>query len=82
MGEIRPGDREEKAVRRVIDNDILTIIVRLVVGVTFIYASFYKIIDPGSFAKSIWYYHILPGQVSLLLKTIVRVQVVTARLPQ
>jgi uncharacterized membrane protein YphA (DoxX/SURF4 family) len=47
--------------RRVIDNDWLTLVVRLVVGVTFIYASFYKIVDPGSFAKSIWYYHILPG---------------------
>ncbi len=49
--------------RRLIDNDLLTLVIRLAVGVTFIYASFYKIIDPGSFAKSIWYYHILPGQV-------------------
>jgi putative oxidoreductase len=47
--------------RRVIDNDWLTLLARLAVGVTFIYASYYKIVDPTAFAKSIWYYHLLPG---------------------
>ncbi len=47
--------------RRVIDNDLLTLLVRVAIGVTFIYASYYKIIDPVSFAKSIWYYHLVPG---------------------
>ena len=47
--------------RRIIDNDILTLLVRLAVGITFIIASYYKIIEPGAFAKSIWYYHLLPG---------------------
>ncbi|MBD3333283.1 DoxX family membrane protein [candidate division GN15 bacterium] len=47
--------------RAVIDNDWLTMVSRLILGITFIYASFYKIIDPGSFAKSIWYYHMVPG---------------------
>ncbi len=47
--------------RRIIDSDIVTIIARLIVGLTFIYASYYKIIEPGDFAKSIWYYHISPG---------------------
>ena len=56
--------------RRIIDNDILTMVVRLVLGITFIYASFYKIIDPGSFAKSIWYYHLAPGAMINLLAII------------
>jgi uncharacterized membrane protein YphA (DoxX/SURF4 family) len=47
--------------RRIIDNDYLTLIVRVVVGGIFVYASIYKIYDPASFAKSIWYYHLLPG---------------------
>ena len=47
--------------RRVIDNDYLTMFSRLLVGVVFIYASIYKIIEPESFAKSIWYYHMAPG---------------------
>lgn len=47
--------------RKIVDNDFLTVVVRLAVGVTFIYASYYKIIEPGDFAKSIWYYHMVPG---------------------
>lgn len=47
--------------RRVVDNDILTMISRLIVGAVFIYAAYYKIVDPASFAKSIWFYHIMPG---------------------
>ena len=48
--------------RKLIDNDYLTLLVRLALGVVFIYASVYKILDPAQFAKSIWYYHILPGE--------------------
>ena len=47
--------------RRIIDNDYLTLIIRLFVGCLFIYASIYKIIQPSDFAKSIWYYHMIPG---------------------
>ncbi len=47
--------------RRLIDNDVLTLAARLLVGGTFIYASIYKIIEPGDFARSIWYYHLVPG---------------------
>jgi len=53
--------------RRIVDNDYLTIIVRLAVGITFIYASVYKIIDPQAFAKSIWYYHLIPGNLINLM---------------
>ena len=47
--------------RKLLDNDLLTLISRLFIGGVFIYASFYKIIEPASFAKSIWYYHMVPG---------------------
>jgi uncharacterized membrane protein YphA (DoxX/SURF4 family) len=53
--------------RRIIDNDYLTMIFRLAVGLTFIYASYYKLIDPGAFARSIWYYHMVPGELLNLM---------------
>ncbi|MCK4372785.1 MAG: DoxX family membrane protein, partial [candidate division Zixibacteria bacterium] len=53
--------------RRIIDNDYLTMAVRLAVGVVFVSASVYKIIDPGSFARSIWYYHLMPGSLIHLI---------------
>ncbi|MFQ5452559.1 MAG: MauE/DoxX family redox-associated membrane protein [Candidatus Zixiibacteriota bacterium] len=56
--------------RRIINNDYLTLVVRLAVGITFIYASYYKIIEPFSFAKSIWYYHIVPGNLINLMALI------------
>lgn len=56
--------------RRVIDNDLLTLCVRLAIGGTFIYASLYKIIDPASFAKSVWYYHLVPGDLINLMALI------------
>ncbi|MBD3403018.1 DoxX family membrane protein [candidate division GN15 bacterium] len=56
--------------RAVIDNDYLTMLSRLVVGGMFIYASFYKIIEPASFAKSIWYYHMVPGSLINLMALI------------
>ena len=49
--------------RQIIDNDYLTLLFRLVVGITFIWASVYKIIEPGDFAKSIWFYHLVPGNI-------------------
>ncbi|HVP07489.1 MAG TPA: MauE/DoxX family redox-associated membrane protein [Candidatus Acidoferrum sp.] len=48
--------------RKIIDNDYFTIVSRLLIGGMFIYASYYKIVEPGDFAKSIWYYHIVPGK--------------------
>ena len=47
--------------RRIIDNDFLTMALRVIVGATFIYASIYKIVDPLAFANSIWNYHLVPG---------------------
>ncbi len=56
--------------RRVIDNDLLTVVLRVAVGVTLIYASIYKINDPGAFAKSILYYHLVPGDLINLMALI------------
>ena len=56
--------------RRVIDNDLLTVVLRVAVGVTLIYASIYKINDPGAFAKSIYYYHLVPGDLINLMALI------------
>ena len=56
--------------RKLIDNDLLTLASRLIVGVTFIYAAWYKIIDPAAFAKSIWYYHMVPGSLINLMALI------------
>jgi hypothetical protein len=56
--------------RRIVDNDILTMLVRLVVGGTFIYASYYKVLDPADFARSIWYYHMVPGYLINLMALI------------
>ncbi len=53
--------------RRIIDNDYFTMIIRLAVGLTFIYASYYKLLDPGAFARSIWYYHLVPGEMLNLM---------------
>lgn len=61
MGQIWIRSETEHRLRKITDNDYITMLSRLIVGVIFIYASAYKIIDPGSFAKSIWYYHMVPG---------------------
>ncbi len=56
--------------RRVIDNDYLTMIFRVILGTVFIYASIYKILDPAGFAQSIWYYHMVPGNLINLMALI------------
>ncbi|HUV30268.1 MAG TPA: MauE/DoxX family redox-associated membrane protein [Acidobacteriota bacterium] len=48
--------------RSIVDNDYLTMFSRVLIAVLFIYASFYKIVEPALFAKSIWYYHLVPGK--------------------
>ena len=56
--------------RQLIDNDYLTMISRLFIGLVFIYASFYKIIEPATFAKAIWFYHMVPGSLINLMALI------------
>jgi uncharacterized membrane protein YphA (DoxX/SURF4 family) len=57
-------------VRRLIDNDYLTMLSRLLIGGMYIAASFYKIIEPATFAKSIWQYHMVPGSLINLMALI------------
>lgn len=56
--------------RSVVDNDYLTLVSRLLIGGIFLYASLYKIIDPGTFARSIWFYHVVPGELINLVALI------------
>ncbi|MCX6835323.1 MAG: hypothetical protein NTW07_09370 [candidate division Zixibacteria bacterium] len=56
--------------RSLMDNDYLTMLSRLLIGGMYIAASFYKIIEPGSFAKSIWQYHMVPGSLINLMALI------------
>jgi len=56
--------------RKVIDNDYLTILSRLLIGGMYIIASYYKIVEPASFAKSIWQYHLVPGSLINLMAVI------------
>jgi uncharacterized membrane protein YphA (DoxX/SURF4 family) len=55
---------------RLIHNDYLTMLSRLLIGGMLIYASYYKLIEPASFAKSIWYYHLVPGTLINLMALI------------
>jgi putative oxidoreductase len=56
--------------RVVVDNPYLTMVSRLFIAGVFIYASIYKILDPVTFAKSIWYYHMVPGELINLMALI------------
>jgi hypothetical protein len=56
--------------RRILDSDLLTMLSRLLIGGMYIIASYYKIIEPASFAKSILYYHMVPGSLVNLMALI------------
>ena len=56
--------------RALINNDHLTLLSRLLVGGMYIVASYYKIVEPASFAKSIWQYHMVPGSLINLMALI------------
>jgi uncharacterized membrane protein YphA (DoxX/SURF4 family) len=70
MGEERAGDGTEEAVRKIIDNDWLTLLSRILIAAMFLYAAYYKVIHPADFAKSIWYYHMVPGSLINLMALI------------
>lgn len=48
--------------RKILSNDYLTLACRLIFGLIFIYASLDKIAEPGQFARVVYNYHLLPGQ--------------------
>ena len=56
--------------RRIIDNDYLTLLFRVTLGIVFIVASYYKVVYPNEFAESIWYYHLVPGSLINLMALI------------
>ena len=41
-------------------NPVLILLIRVILGLVFIYASYDKILDPGNFARDIANYHIIP----------------------
>ncbi len=47
---------------KILHNDCLGLIVRIVIGLVFIYASLDKIAYPAEFARIIYNYHLLPGE--------------------
>ena len=47
--------------RKIRDNEYLQLIIRLAVGLIFIYAAIDKIINPAQFARLVYNYHLLPG---------------------
>jgi uncharacterized membrane protein YphA (DoxX/SURF4 family) len=52
---------------RLFNNRWVEIVARLVLGATFIYASFYKIIAPAEFAKMVYGYGLFPGELINLI---------------
>jgi uncharacterized membrane protein YphA (DoxX/SURF4 family) len=57
----RKGDGIVGRIKTLLHNDYLNLVVRLFVGIVFIYASIDKIADPGQFARIVYNYHMLPG---------------------
>jgi hypothetical protein len=49
--------------RKLLSNDYLTFICRLLFGGMFIYASLDKIANPDQFARIVYNYHLLPGSI-------------------
>jgi uncharacterized membrane protein YphA (DoxX/SURF4 family) len=47
--------------RKVLSNDYLTLLCRIIFGAIFIYASLDKIAEPGQFARIVYNYHLVPG---------------------
>lgn len=59
-----------KALRQVIDNALVALSARLLLGFVFVVASIDKIADPAAFATSISYYKIVGAPLTLILATI------------
>ncbi len=45
----------------ILDNSWIELAARSILGVTFIYASYHKIVSPGDFAKIVYGYDLFPG---------------------
>src|SRR5262245_62671330 len=51
----------ERALKKLLVNPHLGLLLRLIVGGTFLYASLYKIREPATFARGVMDYHMLPS---------------------
>jgi putative oxidoreductase len=51
----------ERAMIRLLDSRWISLLVRIVLGLVFVYSSWAKIADPPGFAEMVWNYRILPG---------------------
>lgn len=49
--------------RRITQNRFIEFLARYILALTFIYASYHKIVSPGEFAKLIYGYGLFPGQI-------------------
>jgi len=56
--------------QRILHNDYLGLITRLALGIMFIYASIDKIGSPAEFARIVYNYHLLPGELVNLVAII------------
>lgn len=54
------GMRLNRVLQRILSNGSIDLAARWILGLTFIYASFHKIISPGAFAKIVFGYDIFP----------------------
>ena len=60
-------EKELNGTNKFLHNDFLGLIVRLFIGIIFIYASLDKIQSPAQFARIIYNYHIMPGMLINIL---------------
>ncbi len=56
-----------KTREKILHNDYLALVLRVFMGVVFVYASVDKIVEPSQFARIIYNYHLLPGSLINLL---------------
>lgn len=61
---------EKQKITQLLENKILTLIARIILGGLFIIASLDKIIDPNAFATSILNYRVIGESLSMLVATI------------
>ncbi len=62
MAEKGMADRTgETAMSRLLDSRWISLLVRVALGLVFVYSSWAKIADPPAFAEMVWNYGILPG---------------------
>ena len=53
-------------------NPVLILLIRVILGLVFIYASYDKILDPGKFARDIANYHIFHLGLRIVLRSFFR----------